>query len=109
MKAVPPPQPEDAPCRGDRDPLYSSPNIIRVIKSKRMRWAGHVALMGKRGSAYKVLVSKSEKRRPPGRPRIIWEDNIKRDIQELGGGGTDWTDLVEDTTGREFNKIPDIF
>jgi hypothetical protein len=60
--------------------LYSSPNIIRVIKSKRLRWAGHVARMGKRRGAYRALVGKPEGRKPPGRPRRRWEDNIKMDL-----------------------------
>jgi len=56
--------------------LYCSPNIVQVIKSRRMRWAGHVARMGKRRGVYRVLVGKSEGKRPLGRPRRIWEDNI---------------------------------
>ena len=66
--------------------LYSSPNIVRVIKSRRMRWAGHVARMcGERG-LYRVLVGKPEGRRPLGRPRGRWVDNIKTDLQEVGCG-----------------------
>jgi hypothetical protein len=60
--------------------LYSSPNIIRVIKSRTLRWAGHVARMGERRGAYRVLVGKPEGRRPLGRPRRRWEDNIKMDL-----------------------------
>jgi hypothetical protein len=71
--------------------LYSSPNIIRVIKSRRMRWAGHVARMGEMRGAYRILVRISEGRRPLGRPRRRWEDNIKMDLQEVGWGhGLDW-------------------
>ena len=66
--------------------LYSLPNIVRVIKSRSMRWAGHVAHMGKRRDAYRVLVGKSERMRLPGRPRRRWEDNIKMDLQEVGWG-----------------------
>jgi hypothetical protein len=66
--------------------LYSSPNIIGVIKSRRMRWAGHVARMGERIGAYRVLVGRPEGRRPLGRPRRKWEDNIKMDLQEVGWG-----------------------
>jgi hypothetical protein len=61
--------------------LYSSPNIIRVMKSRRLRWAGHVARMGERRGAYRALVGKPKGRRPLGRPRRIWEDNIKMDLR----------------------------
>jgi hypothetical protein len=66
--------------------LYSSPNIIRVIKSIRMRWAGHVARMGKRDGTYRILVGRPEGRRPLGRPRCRLEDNIRMDLQEVGYG-----------------------
>jgi hypothetical protein len=75
--------------------LYSSPNI-RVIKSRRLRWAGHVARMERRG-AYRDLVEKPEGRRPLGRPRRRWEDNIKMDLREVGWrGGMDWINLAQD-------------
>jgi hypothetical protein len=67
--------------------LYSSPSIIRVIKSRRLRWAGHVARMGERRGAYRVLVGKPEGRRPLERPRRRWDDNIKMDLQEVGWEG----------------------
>jgi hypothetical protein len=67
--------------------LYSSPNVIRVIKSRRIRWAGHVARMGEGRGAYWVLVGRPEGRRLLGRPRRRWEDNIKMDLQEVGWGG----------------------
>ena len=76
--------------------LYSSPNIVRVIKSKRMRWAGHVARMGERRGVYRVLVGKPEGKRPLGRPRRRWEDDIKMDLQEMGCGGMDWIELSQD-------------
>jgi hypothetical protein len=66
--------------------LYSLPNIVRVVKSRRMRWAGHVVRMGVRRGVHMVLVGKPEGRRTLGRPRRRWEDNIKRDLQEVGGG-----------------------
>jgi hypothetical protein len=74
--------------------LYSMLNIIRVITSRRLRWAGHVARMGERRDAYRALVGKPERRRPLGRPRRRWEDNIKRDFREVGWGGMEWSDLV---------------
>ena len=76
--------------------LYSSPNIVRVIKSRRMRWAGHVARMGERRDVYWVLVGKPDGKRPLGRPSLIWEDNIKMDLQEVGCGGMDWIELAQD-------------
>ena len=66
--------------------LYSLPNIVRVVKSRRMRWAGHVARMGEGRGVHRVLVGKIEGKRPLGRPRLKWEDNIKMDLQEVGRG-----------------------
>jgi hypothetical protein len=66
--------------------LYSSPNIIRVIKSRRLRWAGHVARMRETKGAYRALVGKPEGGRPLGGPRRRWEDNIKMDLREVGWG-----------------------
>jgi hypothetical protein len=74
--------------------LYSSPNIVRAIKSLRLRWAGHVARMG-RGEVIQVLVGKPEGKRPLGRTRRRWEDNIKMDVQEVGCGGMDWIELAQ--------------
>jgi len=74
--------------------LYSLPNIVRVVKS-RMRWAGHVARMGEGRGVHRVLVGKPEGKRPLGRPRLRWEDNIKMDLWEVGGGG-DWMELAQD-------------
>ena len=76
--------------------LYSSPNILRVIKSRRMRWAGHVARMGEERGAYRVLVGKQEGKRPLGRPRRRWVDNIRMDLQEVGCGYVDWIGLAQD-------------
>jgi len=75
--------------------LYSLPNIVRVVKSSRMRWAGHVACMGERRGVHRVLVGKPEGKRPLGRPRGRWEGNIKMDLREVGGGG-DWMELAQD-------------
>jgi len=75
--------------------LYSSPNIVRVIKSRRMKWTGHVARVGESTDAYRVLVGKLEGQTPLGRPRHRWEDNIKMDLQEVGCGGIDWIDLAQ--------------
>jgi hypothetical protein len=66
--------------------LYSSPNIIRVNKSRRMIWTGHVARMAEKRGAYRISVGRPEGRRPLGRPRRRWEDNIKMDLQEMGWG-----------------------
>ena len=76
--------------------LYSSPNIVRVIKSRRMRWAGHVALMGEERVVYRVLVGKPEGKRTLGRPRRRWVDNIGMDLQEVGCRYVDWIGLAQD-------------
>jgi hypothetical protein len=76
--------------------LYSSPSIIRVIKARRMRWAGHVALMGEVRGAYNILVGRPDGRRPPGRPRRRWEENNKMDRREIGLGDVDWIHLAQD-------------
>jgi len=76
--------------------LYSLPNIVRVVKSRRMRWAGHVTRMGEGRGVYRVLGGKPEEKRPLGRPRRRWEDNIKMDLQEVEGGCEDWVELAED-------------
>jgi hypothetical protein len=76
--------------------VYSLPNIVRVVKSRRMRWAGHVARMGEDRGVHRVLVGKPEGKRPSGRPRRRWEDNIKMDLQEVGGSRGDWMELARD-------------
>ena len=76
--------------------LYSLPNIEWVVKSRRIRWAGHVARMGEDRGAHRVLVGKPEGKRPLGRPRHRWEDNIKMDLQEVGGGRGDLMELAQD-------------
>jgi hypothetical protein len=70
--------------------LYSSPSIIRVIKVRRMRWAGHVARMVEVRGAYNILIGRPEGRRPLGRPRRRWEDNIKMDLREIGFENVYW-------------------
>jgi hypothetical protein len=67
--------------------LYSSPNIVRVIKSRRMKWVGHVARIGEGRGVYRVLVGMSEGKRPLGRPRRRWKDNIKLDLRKYGSMG----------------------
>jgi hypothetical protein len=76
--------------------LYSSPNIVRMIKQKRMRWAGHMARMVKERGVYRVLVGKPEGKRPLGRPRRRWVDNIRMDLEEVGCGYMDWIGLAQD-------------
>ena len=76
--------------------LYSSPSIVRVIKSRRMRWVGHVARIGEDRAVYRVLVGKPEGRRPLGRPRHGWVDKIRLFLQEVGCGYVDWIGLAQD-------------
>ena len=76
--------------------LYCSLNIVRVKKSIRMRWAGHVARMGERRGVYRVLVGKPEGKMPLGRPSRRWQDNIKMDLQEVGCEGIEKIDLAQD-------------
>jgi hypothetical protein len=78
------------------DSLYSSPNIIRMIKSRKMRWAGHVARMGETKNAYRILVGKPEGGRPLGRPRHKWVYNIKIDHRGIGWDNVDWVNLGQD-------------
>jgi hypothetical protein len=75
--------------------LYSSPSIVSVFKARRMRWAGHVARMGEVRGAHNILVGRPEGRRPLGRPRHRWEDNIKMDLREIGYGVVDWIHLAQ--------------
>jgi hypothetical protein len=76
--------------------LYCSPSIIKIIKSRRMRWAEHVAKMGSKRNAYRILVGKPEGKRPLGRPRRKREENIKMDLREIGRCGMDWIYLAQD-------------
>jgi hypothetical protein len=76
--------------------LYSLPDITRMIKSRRMRWSGHVARMGATRNVYRILVGKPEARRPLGRPKRRWVDNIKMDLREIGWDGRDWIELAQD-------------
>jgi hypothetical protein len=91
---------EDGSCRklhnDELRSLYSSPNIVRVIKSRRMRWAGHVAHMGEGRGVYRVLVGRPEGKRPLRRPRRRWEDNIKMGLREIGINGASWIQLAQD-------------
>ena len=79
--------------------LYSLPNILRVVKSRRTRWAGHVERIWEDRGVHRVLAGKPEGKRPLGRPRRRWEDNIKMDLQEVGGGRGDWIELAQDRDG----------
>jgi hypothetical protein len=76
--------------------LYSSPSIIRIIKAKRMRWAGHVARIRENRNVHRLLMRKPEGRRPLGRPRRRWLDNIRMDLVEVGWGDADWIGLPQD-------------
>jgi hypothetical protein len=95
--------------------LYSLPNIVRVVKSRRMRWAGHVAVMREGRGLHRVLVGKPEGKRPLGRPRRRWEDNIKMDLQEVGRCCGEWMEVAQDRdrwqtlvgTVRNF-RVPNI-
>ena len=75
--------------------VHFLPNIVRVVKSRRMRWAGHVARMGEGRGVHRVLVGNPEGKKPLGRPRRRWEDNIKMDLREVGWVG-DWIELAQD-------------
>ena len=94
--------------------LYCSPNIVRVIKSRRMRWEGHVARMEEGRGVHKVLVGKPEGKRPLVRPRRRWNDNIKMDLQEVGRGCVYWMELTQDrgrwralvSTVMNFRVVP---
>jgi hypothetical protein len=76
--------------------LFSSTNIIRQIKSRRLRWARHVACMGEERNVQRVLMGKPEGKRPLGRPRRRWEDGIRMDLREIGWGSVDWIQLAQD-------------
>jgi hypothetical protein len=76
--------------------LCTSPSIIRIIKSRRSRWASHVARMGEKRKAYRLLVGKRDGKRPLGRPRRRWLDNIRMDLGEVGWGDVDWIGLSQD-------------
>jgi hypothetical protein len=76
--------------------LYSSPRIIRMIQSRRMRWTGHVTRMGKKRNTYRILVENPEGKRPLGRSRRKWVDSIKMDPRQVGWDGMDWIDLAQD-------------
>jgi len=76
--------------------LYSSTNIERMIKSRRIRWAGHVARMGEERGVYRVLLGKPESKRPVGRPTRRWVGNIRMELQEVGCGYIDWIGLAQD-------------
>jgi hypothetical protein len=85
-------------CRHNEElhDLYSSPSIIKIIKARRMRWAGHVARMGEKRNVYRLLMGKPEGRRPLGSLRPRWMDNIRKDLVEVGWGDMNWTGLAQD-------------
>ena len=94
--------------------LYSSPNTVQVIKSRRMRWAGYVVRIEEGRGMHKIFVGKPEGKRPLGRPRRRWEDNIKMDREEVGRGCGDWIELAQDrdrwralvSTAMNFRVVP---
>jgi hypothetical protein len=86
--------------------LYSSLSKIRVIKSRRMRWAGHAARMGERRNAYGIFVGNLEGRRPLGRPRRRWLDIIKMDLREVGWDGMGWIDLAQEGLCERGDEPP---
>jgi hypothetical protein len=88
--------------------LYSSPSIVRVIKARGMRWAGHVAPMGEVRGAYNILVGRPEGRRQLGRPRCRWEDNIKMDLGEIGFGVVDWIHWAKDRWRALVNTVMNL-
>jgi hypothetical protein len=81
--------------------LYSSPNIIRIIKSRRMIWAGHVARVGEKWNAFRLLVGKPEGKRPLGRLKHRWLNNIRMYLGEMGWGDVDWIGLAQDRNSGE--------
>jgi hypothetical protein len=87
--------------------LYSSPSTIRMIKSRRMRWEGHVARMGEKRNAYRILVGNPEGKRSLGRPKRRWVDNIKVDLTEIRWDGVDWIDLAQALVNTVMNlRVP---
>jgi hypothetical protein len=89
--------------------VYSSPNIVQVIKLRRMRWVGHVVQMVVGRGMYRVFVGKPEGNRPLGRPKCGWEDNIKMDLQEVGCGGMDWIELAENRWRALVNAVMNLW
>ena len=81
---------------GRFNPSFHLGDCLPPVLTLRMRWAGHVARIGEETGVHRVLVGKPEGKRPLGRPRRRWEDNIKMDLQEVGGGGADWMELAQD-------------
>jgi hypothetical protein len=81
---------------GELSDQYSLPNIVRMVKLKRMRWAGHVVHMGEGRGMHRALAGKPEEKKPLGRPRHRWEDNIEMDVQEVVGDCGDWMELAQD-------------
>jgi hypothetical protein len=80
--------------------MYNSPSIIRIIKSRRISWTGYVAQMGEKRTMYRLLIGKPEGKRPLGRPRCGWVDDIKIDHLEMGWGGVNWIGLAQDRYRR---------
>ena len=90
----------------DPNDLYCPPSIVRVIRSRRMRWTGHLACMGKRRGIYRVLVRKPDGKRPLGRDKHRWKDNIKMVLQKVGCGGMEWIELAQIVGSCECSNEP---
>jgi len=80
--------------------LYDSPDVVRIMKSRRLKWAGYVIRMGQKRKLYPIVVGKLEGKRPLGKPRRRWEDNIRRHLREVAVGDENWNDPVENVLLR---------
>jgi hypothetical protein len=96
-------------CNEELNGLYSSPNIVWVIKSRSLRWAGHVTIMREKRGIYRVLMGKPGGKRALGRPRPRWKESIKMDLQGVGCGGIDWIELAQDRWQALVNAVMNLW